>query len=314
MKKFALLGVGGYVAPRHLQAIATLGHQLVLACDTADSVGVLDSYFPEVPFTTEPSKFFGQLQAWRQTAKAVDYVAIASPNHLHVEQACAAMEAGANVLCEKPLALAVQDLERLRCCEQRTGRRVYTVLQLRLHRQLAAFRRQVRERLRGDKKTRMSGRLEYITHRGPWYFSSWKGDELRSGGIVSNIGVHLFDALIWIFGEVQSQTTRELSIDRARGEVHFQDASIQWFLSLRAEDLPVATRAEGRRVHRELSVDDWSLEFSEGFSELHTDSYRQLLSGKGWGIDEALPALQWIQSIQQFPIELDMPRQPEAKR
>lgn len=291
-----MLGVGGYVAPRHLRAIASLGHKLALACDPSDSVGVLDSYFPEVQFTSSAQQFFEQLQSWRGTARAVDIVSIATPNHLHVQQSCAAMAAGADVLCEKPLVLTISELQQLRAEQGRTGRKVYTVLQLRLHPALVALRNKVRATSCLGSQP-MSGHLQYVTSRGPWYLQSWKGDEERSGGIVANIGVHLFDALIWVFGPVQSHRVLELTAARARGEVQFARAKFSWLLSVRSEDLPAVAQEQGCRTHRELVLDGCAVEFSDGFSELHTESYARMLEGNGFGIEEACAAVQWVESI-----------------
>lgn len=292
------MGVAGYVAPRHLRAMSDLGQRLVLACDPSDSVGILDSYFPRADFTTNEVEFWLRLSALAGSSRAIDYVSIVTPNHLHVQHVCAALHAGVDVLCEKPLACDSAQLEQLKIAEMQSGRRVFAVLQLRLHRQFQAIYRQIGTRATGAGAAHcIEGHLHYVTSRGPWYFASWKGNEALSGGILANIGVHLFDALLWIFGAVLSQTVWELAPDRARGVVQFEGARITWLLSVRSEDLSADGRKQGVKSERTLVLDGRAVDFSRGFSELHTESYRRVLAGEGWGIEDARPAIEWIETM-----------------
>ncbi len=300
MSKFALIGAAGYVAPRHLKAIRDTGHQLVAAYDPQDSVGVLDSYFPEADFFTEFERFDRHLEKLKRAGNAVNYVSICSPNYLHDAHIRFGLRHGAHVICEKPLVLNPWNAEALKINEQESGKRVSTILQLRLHPAIVDLKRKVAQGV-SEKKHEVD--LSYITSRGNWYYTSWKGDPAKSGGIATNIGIHFFDMLSWIFGPLQHNTVHIHTHDRAAGFLEFERARVRWFLSINVDTLP--TEAAGKRTYRAITVDGESLEFSEGFTDLHTLSYQAILDGKGFGLDDALPAIQLAHDIrEQRPVGL----------
>jgi len=288
-KNFALLGVAGFVAPRHLKAIRTTGNRLVAACDPNDSVGVLDSYFLDANFFTEVERFDRYLEkARRQSDESrVHYVSICSPNYLHDAHVRLALRVNANAICEKPLVINPWNLDQLEDLERETGARVYTVLQLRLLPSLRRLREQVRER-----KTRANIVLSYVTRRGPWYRISWKGSEAKSGGLPTNIGIHFFDLLQWIFGGVSRCNVHVAEHDRWSGFLELENADVRWYLSTRHEDLPPAALEAGKPAFRSLTIDGEELEFSPGFTDLHTAVYEDILAGGGFGIADARPSVE----------------------
>jgi UDP-N-acetyl-2-amino-2-deoxyglucuronate dehydrogenase len=296
MKNFALIGAAGYVAPRHLKAIKDTGNRLVAALDRSDSVGILDSYFPEADFFTEFERFDRHIEKLRRmnSERAVDYVSIASPNYLHDAHIRFALRVGADAICEKPLVLNPWNIDALAEIEKEAGKRAFSILQLRLHPAIQALKKTV-ESETPNRKSKID--LTYITARGKWYFFSWKGDEAKSGGIATNIGVHFFDLLTWIFGPVQECYVHLKKNDRAAGFFNLERATVRWFLSLNFDDLPPEVRAEGKRTYRCITIDNIPLEFSEGFAELHTRSYEAILSGKGFGLEESRRSVEIIHNI-----------------
>ena len=297
MKNFALIGSAGYIAPRHLGAIKETGNCLVAALDPHDSVGLLDSYFPDARFFTEFERFDRHLELLRRNGDGVDYVSIASPNYLHDAHCRFALRVGAQAICEKPLVINPWNLDGLQAIEAETGGRILTILQLRLHPSIIALRRRVREAIARDPGQRFDVNLTYVTGRGAWYFASWKADELKSGGVVTNIGIHFFDVLLWVFGAAEEQKVEFLNRRAAAGTLRLANADVRWFLSVGVEDLPAAAAAKGQRTYRSITVDGVEVEFSEGFTDLHTLSYEQILAGRGFGLEEVRPSLELVHRI-----------------
>ena len=293
MPHFALIGAAGYIAPRHLKAIHDTGGRLVAAFDPNDSVGIMDSYFPEAAFFTEFERFDRHLDKIRRMGQAADYVSICSPNYLHDAHIRFALRNGAAVICEKPLVLNARNAEALLEHEQETGKKVNTILQLRLHPALLRLKTAM-DAHRGPAK---QVDLTYITARGHWYYTSWKGNIQKSGGIATNIGIHFFDMLIWIFGPVVSNTVHLHTHDRAAGHLQLEKANVRWFLSINAQTLPDTPRQAGQRTYRSIAVDGQEIEFSDGFTDLHTRSYEAVLAGNGFGIQEVLPATRLAEAI-----------------
>tara|TARA_Y100000034_G_scaffold21607_1_gene24868 strand:+ start:2564 stop:3463 length:900 start_codon:yes stop_codon:yes gene_type:complete len=278
----ALLGAAGFVAPRHLQAIQRTDNRLVLAHDPHDSVGVLDSYFPEAEFLVDEEMFWSKAKALD-----VDWVVICSPNHHHTRQICRALCSGANVICEKPMALTVAELDQIAMAERKTGKRAYCVLQLRLHEAVM--------KLSAPPGRRRNVEVTYVTRRGPWYQESWKGDSKLSGGVAMNIGVHFFDLLIHLFGPVRQMTVTTAEKDHMRGVLALRDVDVRWFLSLRASDVPEGAGSSYRR----LSIGDEVVDLSTGFVDLHTQVYTRIFAGEGFGVEDARPAIALVQEIRQ---------------
>jgi UDP-N-acetyl-2-amino-2-deoxyglucuronate dehydrogenase len=297
MKNFALIGAAGYIAPRHMKAIQETGNRLVAAMDKFDSVGILDSYFPDADFFTEYERFERHLEKLRRQEAAVDYLSVCSPNYLHDSHIRFGLKMGADVICEKPLVLNPWNLDALQETERETGRKVFTILQLRHHPSIIALRQQVAQ---SDKIHDVD--LTYITARGHWYHSSWKGDESKSGGIATNIGIHFFDMLLWIFGGVKQNILHLQSHDRAAGYLELEKARVRWFLSIDAKTLPEAATKLGKNIYRSITVDGQALEFSEGFTDLHTESYRQILAGNGYGLEAARGSLEVVYDIRNLSI------------
>lgn len=296
MSRFALVGAAGFVAPRHLNAIKVTGHQLVAALDRNDTVGILDSYFPQARFFTEFERFDRYIDKLRRKGEPVEYVTVASPNYLHDSHIRFALRSGAIAICEKPLVVNPWNAEALLDLEAESGGRVFTILQLRLHPAIAALRDRIAQR-RAAAGGPMQLELTYITSRGNWYFASWKGDERKSGGIVANIGIHFFDMLLWIFGAVTESEVTFIREDCASGVLRFEDATVQWFLSVNADHLPENVAGVGQRTFRSIRFEGEEIEFSEGFTDLHTESYRRILAGEGFGIQEALPSIRLVHNI-----------------
>lgn len=300
MQNFALIGAAGYVAPRHMQAIQATGHELVAAYDPFDSVGVMDRYFPEAAFFVEFERFDRHLDKLRRRGKGVDYVSICSPNYLHDAHIRFGLRQGADVICEKPLVLNPWNIDALAEMEAETGRRVYNILQLRLHESVKSLKAQV-DAAPPDQVFDVN--LTYITSRGHWYYTSWKGEEARSGGIATNIGVHFFDLLLWVFGGASHTEVHVHTHDRAAGFMQLKRARVQWFLSINADTLPAEVQAQGLRTYRALQIEDQDFEFSTGFEDLHTRSYAEILAGRGFPIDAARAAIEMVHAIRsQVPI------------
>lgn len=300
VKNFAVTGVAGYIAPRHLKAIKDTGHRLVAAVDPHDAVGILDRFAFEVRFFTEIERFDRHLEKLRRGPEEhrVHYVSICSPNYLHDAHIRLALRTGAHAICEKPIVINPWNLDALEELEAETGCRVSTVLQLRVHPQLVALR----ERLLAEPGRRHQVCLTYITSRGRWYQVSWKGDEARSGGIVTNIGIHFFDLLLWLFGPVQSSEVHLRDPQRAGGVLELERADVQWFLSADASDLPFTPEPGAKTTFRSITVDGSEVEFSEGFADLHTRVYEATLAGRGFGIAEARPSVELTSQIRRAPI------------
>ncbi|MEI6681281.1 MAG: Gfo/Idh/MocA family oxidoreductase [Bacteroidota bacterium] len=299
---FALIGAAGYIAPRHMKAIKDTGNQLVCALDPYDGVGIIDSYFPQADFFIEPERFDRHLDKLRRTSinnsgegnKKVDYVSICSPNYMHDSHIRLALRNDAHAICEKPIVLNPWNLDALGEIEAETGKRVYTILQLRLHPSIIALRKQV---LEGPRDKTYDLDLTYITSRGNWYYRAWKGDISKSGGIATNIGVHFFDMLTWVFGQVKENTVHLLKFDKAAGLLKLEHANIRWFLSLDYHDIPEAIRSAGKRTYRSLRMGDQDIEFSDGFADLHTEVYRDIIAGKGFGLTDAKSSIDVVYQI-----------------
>jgi len=300
--KFALIGVAGFVAPRHMNAIKETGNQLVCALDKNDSVGVIDRYFPEANFFTEFERFDRYVDKRRrqQEKRHVDYISICSPNYLHDSHIRFALRSGADAICEKPLVLNSWNIDGLQDMEADTGRRVNSILQLRLHPAIIALRERVATEAR-DMKHEVD--LTYVTSRGRWYLQSWKGDEKKSGGIATNIGVHFFDMLHFIFGKLQENRVNLREDTRAAGYLEYEHARVRWFLSLESRDVPEGLRSKGQRTYRSITVDDEEVEFSDGFTDLHTRSYEEILAGRGFGLEENRVAIETVAHIREARVE-----------
>lgn len=294
MKRFALIGAAGFIAPRHLKAIKDTGNTLVAALDKHDNVGVLDSYFPDTNFFTEFERFDRHLDKLKRKGEPVEIISICSPNYLHDSHIRYALRYGADAICEKPLVLSPWNVDALAEIQQETGRRIYTILQLRLHPSIIALREQVRQAPK-DKVYDID--LQYITSRGNWYHSSWKGDLSKSGGIATNIGVHFFDMLIWIFGAVNDVRVTRMTNDSAAGYLELAQARVHWMLSINADDLPADVKATGKRTFRSLTMEGKEIEFSEGFTDLHTASYADVIAGNGFGLEDARAAIEVTHQI-----------------
>lgn len=293
-KNFALIGAAGYIAPRHMKAIKDTSNDLVAAVDNNDSVGIIDSYFPQAAFFTEFERFDRHLEKLKRNGTALDYVSICSPNYLHDAHMRFGMRYGADVICEKPIVLNPWNIEALQEIEKETGRRVHTILQLRLHESIIALKKKV-DAAPPDKIFDFD--LTYQTSRGSWYYTSWKGNSEKSGGIATNIGVHFFDMLGWIFGDVKQNVVHLHTHDRAAGYLEFDRARVRWFLSINYDTIPQEVRDRGLRTYRSLTIDNEEIEFSGGFTELHTTSYKDILSGGGFALEETKKAIQTVFDI-----------------
>ena len=298
LKRFALIGAAGYIAPRHMKAIRDTGGELVAAFDPNDSVGVIDSHFPNAHFFTEFERFDRHIDKQRRQGNGVDYVAICSPNYLHDAHIRFALRSGADAICEKPIVLNPWNIDALEELQSESGRRIFTILQLRLHPAIRALR----DRWHTAAGRRANVDIAYVTSRGRWYHQSWKGDESKSGGIATNIGVHFFDMLAWIFGPQTESTVFIRQPDCASGVLQLERATVRWFLSINESHVPQEQRAAGKRTFRSITVDGDSVEFSEGFTDLHTESYRDILAGGGFPISESRSAIRMVHQIRGAPI------------
>ncbi len=297
-KNFALIGAAGYIAPRHMKAIKETGNTLVAALDKNDSVGILDSYFPDAYFFTEFERFDRFVDKFhRDTAQKIDYVSIASPNYLHDSHIRFALKSGAHAICEKPLVLNPHNIDQLKLIEEETGKKVYNILQLRLHDSIIALKNKIAQELEANPNKIYDIDLTYLTSRGKWYFVSWKGDVAKSGGIASNIGVHFFDMLSWIFGPIEENVAHLKQPDANAGYMKLKNANVRWFLSVNYDYIPEEVRASGRTTYRSITVNGEEFEFSEGFTDLHTTSYRHILQGGGFGLDEARNSINIVSTI-----------------
>jgi len=293
---FALIGASGYIAPRHMRAIKENGQNLIAAVDKNDSVGIIDTYFPDASFFTEFERFDRHSEMLRRAGEEfrIHYVSICSPNYLHDAHIRFALREGANAICEKPLVLNPWNAEALHVIEKETGKTVNTVLQLRYHPSIV----DLKKKISGPKsKKKHDIELTYITPRGKWYNFSWKGNVLKSGGVATNIGIHFFDMLTWIFGDVKNNILHLSEFNKAAGLLELENASVKWFLSIDRNDLPGHLLSDKPVTYRSIKIDGKEIEFSEGFTDLHTVTYREILNGKGFGIIDALPSIEVAHKI-----------------
>lgn len=293
-KNFAVIGVGGYIAPRHLQAIRHTGNRLLAAVDPKDSVGILDSYSYDVQFFTEIERFDRHLEKLRRKPEEerIHFVSVCSPNYLHDAHCRLALRVGADVICEKPLVINPWNFDALEELENETNHRIYTVLQLRVHPELIKLKESLQ-----NSTTKHEVQLTYITSRGPWYHVSWKGQAEKSGGIATNIGVHFFDLLLWLFGSAQGIKVYHSDDKRMSGFLELERANVKWFLSVDKNDLPESSKVNNKPTFRSITVEGKEIEFSEGFTDLHTKIYEETLAGRGFGIADARPSIELTYAI-----------------
>jgi UDP-N-acetyl-2-amino-2-deoxyglucuronate dehydrogenase len=295
---FALIGAAGYIAPRHMKAIKDTNNELIAALDKNDSVGIIDSYFPSASFFTEYERFDRFVDKYhRENQKRIEYISIASPNYLHDSHIRFALKSGAHAICEKPLVLNPHNIDQLKIIENETGKRVYNILQLRLHPSIIALKEKVAKELEDNPNKIYDIDLTYLTSRGKWYFISWKGDEAKSGGVATNIGVHFFDMLTFIFGDVEENLVHVKVPDTNAGYLKLKHANVRWFLSVNYDYIPLHVRQSGQRTYRSITVDGEEIEFSGGFTDLHTRSYEEILKGNGFGLDEAYGSIRTVSKI-----------------
>lgn len=294
MKNFALIGVGGYVAVRHLRAIKETHNELLVALDKFDSVGIMDSYFPDAAFFVEFERFDRHIEKLRRKDINLDYVSICTPNYLHDSHIRMALRSGADAICEKPLVLNPWNIDALTDIEKQYNKKVYTILQLRLHPSIVKLKKEIES---GPKDKIYDVDLTYLTSRGNWYYTSWKGDISKSGGIATNIGIHFYDMLSWVFGKVKNSVVHLHSHDRSAGYLEFEKARVRWFLSINYDVLPEEVKAKGQRTYRSITVDGKEVEFSDGFFDLHTKSYENIIAGKGFGLAQARQSIEIVHDI-----------------
>lgn len=290
-KRFALIGAAGYIAPRHMAAIRDTGNVLIAALDRNDSVGIIDSYYPDAHFFTEYERFDRHIDKLRRDGEGVDYMSICSPNYLHDSHMRFALRSGADAICEKPLVLNPWNVDGLAEIEASTGRKVNTILQLRLHPAILALKEKV-----ASSPRRHAVDLSYVTSRGRWYHQSWKGEEGKSGGVGTNIGVHFFDMLTFVFGKIRANVLHLRNERQMAGFIECEKADIRWFLSVDRNDLPEGL-ANGQTTYRAVSVDGENVEFSDGFTDLHTASYEAILAGKGYGLNDVRPSIEVVSAL-----------------
>ncbi len=315
-KNFALIGAAGYIAPRHMQAIKDTGNNLIAAIDRCDSVGIIDSYFPEASFFTEFERFDRHVDKLRlKNETPIEYVAITTPNYLHDAHIRWALRSGADAICEKPLVLNPWNIDALLKVEKRTGKKIYNILQLRLHPSIIALKDKVQKELVENPDKIYDIDLTYLTSRGKWYFISWKGDQAKSGGIASNIGVHFYDMLCWIFGETQENIVHLKTEFANAGYLKLKNARVRWFLSVNYDYIPEEIKEAGQRTYRSITVDGDEIEFSGGFTDLHTRSYEEILKGNGFGLHEARNSIEIVSVIRNLePIGLEGEYHPFCRK
>lgn len=311
MKNFALIGAAGYVAPRHMKAIKDTNNDLVAALDTFDSVGIIDSYFPNTAFFTEFERFDRYIEKIKRKGNKIDYVSICSPNYLHDAHIRFGLRNQADVICEKPIVLNPWNIDALEEIEKETGKNVYNILQLRLHESVIELKKKIDE---GPKDKIYDIDLTYQTSRGNWYYTSWKGDTSKSGGIATNIGVHFYDMLTWVFGDVKESVVHIHTHDRAAGYFELERARVRWFLSINYDTIAAELKAKGARTYRSIMIEGEEFEFSGGFTELHTKSYQHVLDGHGFRIGEARKAIEIVHDIRhKTPVGLKGDYHPLAR-
>ena len=297
MKNFAMIGAAGYIAPRHMKAIKETGNHLVAALDKNDSVGIIDSFFPEADFFTEYERFDRHIDLLKRKGTKIDYVSIASPNYLHDSHIRFALRHGAHAICEKPLVLNPYNIDALALVEAETDQKIFNILQLRLHPSIIQLKKDVAAAIKANPNKIFDVDLTYLTSRGHWYFTSWKGYDEKSGGIATNIGVHFYDMLGWIFGDLVENTPHLKQRDASAGYLEFKHARVRWFLSINYDYIPEDIKATGIRTFRSITVDGEEVEFSGGFTDLHTASYEHILGGEGFSLDEARKSIEIVSSI-----------------
>ena len=315
MKNFALIGAAGYIAPRHMKAIKETGNNLLAAMDRCDSVGIIDSYFPEAHFFTEFERFDRHIDKLRRSGEKIDYVSICSPNYLHDAHIRWALRSGADAICEKPLVLNPWNVDALKEIEKESGKRVYNILQLRLHPSIITLKEKVQKELAQNPDKVYDIDLTYLTSRGKWYFISWKGDEKKSGGIATNIGIHFYDMLTWIFGDVEENIVHLKTEYANAGFLRLKHANVRWFLSVIYDYIPEEIKAKGQRTYRSITVDGEEIEFSGGFTDLHTRSYEEIIKGNGFGLEEAKKSIEIVSTIRHLePVGLKGEYHPFCKK
>lgn len=297
--QYALIGAAGYIAPRHLKAMKETGGNLAVAYDINDSVGIMDSHFPNAAFFTEFEQFETHVHGLKRAGSGLDYVGICSPNYLHKAHMGFALRAGADAICEKPLVLNPEDIDDLAASEAETGQRINSILQLRLHHSIIALKEKIAN---GPKDKVYDVDLGYFTSRGAWYHASWKGFDHKSGGIATNIGVHFYDMLSFVFGPIRENIVHHRGADAAAGYLEFAQARVRWVLSINRDHLPAHTPA-GQTTHRSITVEGEEIEFSGGFTDLHTASYQNVLDGNGYGLDVVRPSIEVVSRIRTAPVE-----------
>jgi len=313
MKNFGLMGASGYIAPRHMKAIKNTNNNLLVALDNFDSVGILDSYFPNADFFTEFERFDRHVSKLKYEKNiSLDYVSICTPNYLHDSHIRFALRQNANAICEKPLVLNPWNIDALKNIENETGKRVYNILQLRCHPSIIALKKKIDD---GPKNKIYDIDLSYLTSRGHWYYSSWKGDIDKSGGISTNIGVHFYDMLSWIFGDLKQNIVHINDHDRSAGYLEFEKARVRWFLSINYDLIPDEIKKSGKRTYRSITIEGEELEFSDGFTDLHTVSYNEIINGNGYGLEEPRQAIEIVHKIRNSkPIGLKGEYHPFVKK
>ena len=315
MKNFAMIGAAGYIAPRHMRAIKDTGNNLVAAMDRCDSVGIIDSYFPDADYFVEFERFDRHIDKLRRKGTKVDFVSICSPNYLHDAHIRFALRNQADAICEKPIVLNPWNIDALEEIEKESGKNIYNILQLRLHPSIIALKERVEKELKEDPDKVYDIDLTYLTSRGKWYFISWKGDESKSGGIATNIGVHFFDMLSWIFGEVRENVVHCKTPFANAGYLKLKHANVRWFLSVIYDYIPDEIKAKGQRTYRSITINEEEIEFSSGFTDLHTRSYEEILKGNGFRINEARSAIEIVSTIRNLePVGLKGEYHPFCKK
>jgi len=315
MKNFALIGASGYVAPRHMSAINKTNNNLIAAFDPYDGIGVIDKYFPEANYFKEFERFDRFIDKWRYSENPIHYISITSPNYLHDAHIRFALKSNCNVICEKPLVLNPHNIDQLQLIEKETGKKINTILQLRLHPSIIKLKEKILKELSQNPKKIFEIDLTYLTSRGEWYFISWKGDQSKSGGIATNIGIHFFDMLIWIFGPIKSSIVHVKNKDTNAGILKFKNAKVRWFLSINSRYLPKKLKIENKTTFRSIKISNKEIEFSTGFKDLHLESYKNILKGNGFGINESYQSIQTVSLIRNQKItELKEDYHPYIKK
>ena len=313
-KNFSLIGAAGYIAPRHMKAIKETNNNLVVALDPYDGIGIMDSNFPQADFFTNLEQFDSFVNSFNRS-NHIDYMSICSPNFLHEAHIRYALQNGADAICEKPLVLNPENIDALKIIENETGKKVYNILQLRLHQAIIDLKEKVTKELKENPNKVYDIDLTYLTSRGKWYFKSWKAASDKSGGIASNIGVHFYDMLCWIFGDVEENIVHLKTPDANAGSFKLKHANVRWFLSVNYDYIPEDIKASGLTTYRSITVDGDEIEFSGGFTDLHTRSYEEILKGNGFGLDEAYGSIRTVSTIRNLePIGMKGEYHPFVKK